>query len=335
MTHTRQEYSKMGLILDLFTTGYNMYNNYQNRKQSQDQFQQSFNWNQDVQNESWRREDNQLQRATADAQAAGFSPLAALGQTATGTTVSAPSATTPNTSPLQSIDTSSLLNYDLENRRLAQEKEMFDSDMQYKYDQLGQGDEHFSRELEQRKQEASDALIMASQSNRKDLSIAANSLSEIIRHNRATESETSRANKAQEVLKQEEQYFNWYKEHHESGSPMPVICKSEQEYESALGEWLNRFDAFVNTNGLQITEDVTNELGLSAELGASASLGAKSGGKKSSGSAGLGASAAVSGSKGGSKHTSDMTYQQAMINQYIRTHPLPMSPSFYKRYKNN
>lgn len=325
----------MGLILDLFTTGYNMYNNFQNRKQSQDQFTQSFNWNQNVQNESWRREDNQLQRATADAQAAGFSPLAALGQTATGTTVSAPSATTPNTSPLQSIDTSSLLNYDLESRKLAQEKEMFDADIQYKYDQLGQGDEHFNKELEQRKQEAADVLIMAAQSNLKDLSIAANSLSEIIRHNKATESETSRFNKSQELLKQEDQYFNWYKEHHDSGSPMPVICKTESEYQDALVEWLNKFDTFVNLHGLQVTEDVTNELGLSAELGASASLGSKSGGRKSSGSAGLGASAAVSGSKGGSKHTSDMTYQQAMINQYIRTHPLPMSPNFYHRYKNN
>lgn len=85
-----------------------------------DMFDQQMDYTRQVQETEWNRADTQLQRAVADAQLAGLSPLTALGAGSTGQVVSQPSApalqaaqmVSPYNNPMNPVDFQSLRDLD-------------------------------------------------------------------------------------------------------------------------------------------------------------------------------------------------------------------------------
>lgn len=78
----------------LINAGANVYNAIQQSRTQRKQlelYQDQFDWNKHVQQQTWQREDTALQRMVEDAQAAGISPLSGVSGHASGSTVSAPS----------------------------------------------------------------------------------------------------------------------------------------------------------------------------------------------------------------------------------------------------
>ena len=83
-------------------------------------FDQQMDYTRQLQEEEWNRADTQLQRAVADAELAGLSPLAALGAGSTGQVVSQPSApslhasqmVSPYANPMNPVDFQSLRDLD-------------------------------------------------------------------------------------------------------------------------------------------------------------------------------------------------------------------------------
>ena len=83
-------------------------------------FNQQMDYTRQVQEEEWNRADTQLQRAVADAELAGLSPLTALGAGSTGQVVSQPSApslhaaqmVSPYSNPMNPVDFQSLRDLD-------------------------------------------------------------------------------------------------------------------------------------------------------------------------------------------------------------------------------
>ncbi len=85
-----------------------------------DMFNQQMDYTRKVQEKEWNRADTQLQRAVADAELAGLSPLTALGAGSTGQIVSQPSApslqaaqmVSPYNNPMNPVDFQSLRDLD-------------------------------------------------------------------------------------------------------------------------------------------------------------------------------------------------------------------------------
>ena len=85
-----------------------------------DMFNQQMDYTRQVQETEWNRADSQLQRAVADAELAGLSPLTALGAGSTGQVVSQPSApalqsaqmVSPYNNPMNPVDFQSLRDLD-------------------------------------------------------------------------------------------------------------------------------------------------------------------------------------------------------------------------------
>ena len=83
-------------------------------------FDQQMDYTRQVQEKEWNRADTQLQRAVADAELAGLSPLTALGAGSTGQVVSQPSApalqaaqmVSPYNNPMNPVDFQSLRDLD-------------------------------------------------------------------------------------------------------------------------------------------------------------------------------------------------------------------------------
>ena len=83
-------------------------------------FNQQMDYTRQVQEQEWNRADSQLQRAVADAELAGLSPLSALGAGSTGQVVAQPSApslqaaqmVSPYNNPMNPVDFQSLRDLD-------------------------------------------------------------------------------------------------------------------------------------------------------------------------------------------------------------------------------
>ena len=70
--------SLAGGVVDAGLGIFNTIQNYKNNKWSQKFQEDMFNWNKEVQQETWKREDNAIQRRVQDLTKAGFNPLSAL-----------------------------------------------------------------------------------------------------------------------------------------------------------------------------------------------------------------------------------------------------------------
>lgn len=253
-----KELKKVGIlqkIADLaepvISAGAAIYNAYEGHRQ----YEKNFAFNQSEANIAREREDNQIQRATADATAAGFSPLAALGNTASGATVSAPSSNASST-----LDMTPLLS-------------MFENQAQRQH------------ETEMQTQSLNAQKEMANASNLASLKIArinagaskysadtgantaAKQLQETKRQFNRTFTETLRQNKAQEnyqdrtliqiINAQNEEmeykyammYQKWYEDNKVDGAPMGKYCSTWDEYRTELNTWLTKATTELDKNG--------------------------------------------------------------------------------------
>ena len=116
----------------------NMYSNYKNleaqadtNETNMDIFNKQFDYTKNIQAETWRRDDTELQRRVLDAKNAGLSPLAALNGGASGAVVSQPSAPHLNApvrdSVMSGVNMDSLVDTILADRKLNIEQQNADT----------------------------------------------------------------------------------------------------------------------------------------------------------------------------------------------------------------
>lgn len=122
-----------------------------------DMFNRQMDYTRQLQEAEWNRADTQLQRAVADAELSGLSPLTALGAGSTGQIVSQPSApalhsaqmVSPYNNPMNPVDFQSLRDLDRAVLDIIkQDKQLSSSEKIEKY-KREQEDSHFQQQLRQ------------------------------------------------------------------------------------------------------------------------------------------------------------------------------------------
>ena len=120
-------------------------------------FNQQMDYTRQVQEQEWNRADTQLQRAVADAELAGLSPLAALGAGSTGQVVSQPSApslqasqmVSPYNNPMNPVDFQSLRDLDRAVLDIIKQDRKSDSDEKIEKYKQEQENSRFQAQLRQ------------------------------------------------------------------------------------------------------------------------------------------------------------------------------------------
>lgn len=264
------------LIAGAISAGVSIWQHNENKKMAEEQYNKNFNFNEETRDTTWTREDNQLQRAKADAEAAGFSPLAALGNTAVGGgTVSAPSATAQQTP----IDISGLVNalatmYTSETQaETAKETTQNNNETAKEIAEIQAGESKANRESATETADK-DRRESARQFNEQMMNLKKQQKVQNKQKNRELTtaegilSEQTRANKESEQIEYAKMYEEWYKENKADNAPMGQICKTWDEYNNALNEWyskakieLDAIGADNETTGLALdTENIKGNL---------------------------------------------------------------------------
>ena len=122
-----------------------------------DMFNQQMDYTRQVQEAEWNRADTQLQRAVADAELAGLSPLTALGAGSTGQVVSQPSApslhaaqmVSPYNNPMNPVDFQSLRDLDRAVVDIIKQDKDLSSREKIETLRREQDDSHFQAQLRQ------------------------------------------------------------------------------------------------------------------------------------------------------------------------------------------
>lgn len=268
------------------------------------QYNQNLAFNTETRNTNWQREDNQIQRAVADAHAAGFSPLAALGNTATGATASAPSS---NVQGGQQADLSGLVNSIgqlVQNAWQSKENEkQREHENQMNLDKL------------EAEKEMASANITSTENIAKD-----NRNEQARQFDEKLKSDSTYQDKLlkfQAIAQTEEQeykyammYQEWYKENHIPGAPMGEECKTWKEYNTAMTSWYAK------------AKKILTELGVDEELIQKTT----DGGKVSANLLGilksdLGANSENQGTQ------SNAEMKQRQWEAWLKSHPQPVPPS--------
>lgn len=120
-------------------------------------FDQQMDYTRQVQETEWNRADTQLQRAVADAELAGLSPLTALGAGSTGQIVSQPSApslhtaqmVSPYVNPMNPVDFASLRDLDRAVLDIIKQDKQLTSTQKIETYKREQEDAHFQQQLRQ------------------------------------------------------------------------------------------------------------------------------------------------------------------------------------------
>lgn len=311
--------------------------------ESKRQFNEAFDWQKNVQQTTWDRADSQIQRTVQDAQSAGLSPLAALGQGASAQTVSAPSSSVAGSgigNAGANISAEGMLNM----LSLAQEKDQFDKTLKLEYDKLSSGE---SEDEKNRKAEADNllktldnALQIAKMNNATNKTKIGNDLMLGL----ASVSETVRANNLADKQQASRLYLDWYKEHHKPGSPMPYVCKNEAEYEIKCDNWYKEFSKYLGELG--VSQEVFEQSELGASLGFGLGIGSNSSTSERSNSKhtgrgysndysrgkgfginkGVSASGSAGANSGSTSHQSNFQEHMYAIEAWLQSHPLPLPP---------
>lgn len=122
-----------------------------------DMFNEQMDYTRQVQEKEWNRADTQLQRAVADAELAGLSPLTALGAGSTGQVVSQPSApslqaaqmVSPYNNPMNPVDFQSLRDLDRSILDIIKQDRKSDSDEKIEKYKQEQENSRFTQQLRQ------------------------------------------------------------------------------------------------------------------------------------------------------------------------------------------
>lgn len=224
------------------------------------QYNQNFAFNQETRNTNWQREDTQLQRATADAQAAGFSPLAALGNTASGATVSAPSG---NVQGGQQADLSGLvgtIGQIMQNKFTAEEAEK-----QRKHETEMQTEKlNAEKDLALMNKSTADADRKSREKQAEaDRKAAAENIASQIQGQKDIQSsiltQQASENDKNRQIELGRMYQEWYKENKVDGAPMGQVYDSYTEYQEALTQWFNSAESYLTILEADYPEDKTKE----------------------------------------------------------------------------
>lgn len=289
----------------IISAGAAIYNAYEGHKQ----YEKNFSFNEREAELARQREDNQIQRATADATAAGFSPLAALGNTASGATVSAPSSNASSNldiTPLISmIENQAQRQHEtkMQTENLNAQKEIANASnlSAEKIAQIQSGSSKYStdtqaetakKQLEESKRQFDANLEETKNANRNQK----NYYDGILKEQAASRT-------AEEEYRTAMLYQQWYKEHKLNNAPTGKICKTEDEYRKALADWYEKADKALT----QIGYDQENEIE----------------GKIEGGAALIAKAAASTSTK---ETTSQSNYKQRQWELWLRANPQPIPP---------
>lgn len=251
--------------------------------QNQENYERNFDYNAAVQQKTWEREDTQAQRAVKDYTAAGFSPLAAVGQGVSSTPVTqSGSADIQNTGAtageminnLGTAISQTLTNYQMHKESLEAEKDMQQrqieathTDIEYQEkaaSERAQADRSATRQNVLSQLES--AASIAQQNNNTQLTIAANQVAEQLRANTAKE--------ALEAQKATEQWIeNQLKDY--PGAKIGTLCHDWSDYREKMDSWSTRFNAFLelSTKNLQDSESASSGSSSSLSVNAAANFG--------------------------------------------------------------
>lgn len=233
------------LIAGVISAGVSIWQHYENKKMAEEQYDQNYDFNKETRDTTWAREDNQLQRAKADAEAAGFSPLAALGNTAVGGgTVSAPSATAQQTP----VDISGLVNalatmYTSETQaETAKETTESNNETAKEIAEIQAGESKANREsatetADKDRRESARQFEENLMNLKKQQKIQSKQKNRELTTAEAVLSEQTRANTENEQIQWARMYEEWYREHKADNAPMGEICKTWDEYQTKLNTW--------------------------------------------------------------------------------------------------
>lgn len=210
------------------------------------QYNQNFAFNKETRDTNWMREDNQLQRAVTDAQAAGFSPLAALGNTASGATVSAPSA---NVQGGQQADLSGLvgtIGQIMQNKFTAEEAEK-----QRKHETEMQTEKlNAEKDLALMNKSTADADRKSREVQAEaDRKAAAENIKNQIQGQKDIQSsiltQQASENEKNRQIELGRMYEEWYKENKTDGAPMGQVYDNYAEYQEALTQWFKNAESYL------------------------------------------------------------------------------------------
>lgn len=120
-------------------------------------FNEQMDYTRQLQETEWNRADTQLQRAVADAELAGLSPLTALGAGSTGQVVSQPSSpalhsaqmVSPYSNPMNPVDFASLRDLDRAVLDIIKQDKQLSSAEKIESYRREQEDSHFQQQLRQ------------------------------------------------------------------------------------------------------------------------------------------------------------------------------------------
>lgn len=302
---------------------------------AENQYNQNLAFNRETRDTNWAREDNQLQRAKADAEAAGFSPLAALGNTATGATASAPGATTNGG---HVADLSGLVGVVEQMYQRKHESDMQTEELNAQKEM--QKEKLESEERIARLNRASSESIASADLNEKKRQFDAD-LAEKIRQYNDTSSYQNKILEFQAAAQTEEQeykyammYQEWYKQNKQEGAPLGEECKTQDEYENKLLAWYGAAIAVMDTLGVDTSEAQElmqrNKSTAGLRAGANGDL-LKQLSALMSGE--LGTEQEAEGKTSGGSNNAE--YIKRRWNAYLQTHPQPIPPNPFKYTKHH
>lgn len=261
---TQKKESKMPGFMDvlsLFTgaigAGVSAWQGMEDRKTANDQFNREMAFNTETRNTTWEREDNQLQRAKADAIAAGFSPLTAVGNTASGGgTVSAPGSNATRTpidmsglmGALQMQQQEELAREEMQNQRQMNKENLISAE---KIAGINADNSKAiaDADREERKAEAQAQRDQQAEEFRQNMEKMKEEFNKNDEYRNAMLTEQINARTAQEEYNSAMQWQEWYKENKLDGAPYGKYCSTWEEYNRELNAWYTRANAFLGSLG--------------------------------------------------------------------------------------
>lgn len=266
-------------ILSLFTgtigAGVSAWQGMEDRRTANEQFQAEMDFNRETRNMTWAREDNQLQRAKQDAIAAGFSPLAAIGNTASGGgTVSAPGSNATRTpidmsglmGAMQMQQQEQLAREEMQNQRTINEQNNISAE---RIAGINTGNAKAIADAD-RAENSENARLdreQAADQFRQTLEHTQNEFNKNDAYRNAMLQEQTNARTNQEAYQDAMMWNEWYKQNKAQGAPMGKICGSWDEYNKELNNWYTRANAFLATLEDDTKETNTSNTKFKAGLG--------------------------------------------------------------------